>query len=126
MRVQIVLLALACVTGISADVSLPKDDFLGQLADALFTFLKSNPFTLEEKEAVDGFEEAIVDQADAMANQKRVLEDGVEMTRDEEEEAEDENQLKRDEAENDVLVIKQEMDEFYKDAQKGEGEDSSE
>lgn len=125
MRVQIVLLALACVTGISADVPLPNDDLLGQLADALVTFLKSYPFTLEEKEAVDDLEEAVVDQADAMANQKRVLEDGVEMARAEVEEAEDEDQLKRDEAENDVLVIKQEMDEFYKDTQKGEGEDSS-
>lgn len=125
MRIQIVLLAIACVSGIIADVPVPKDDFLGQFFSQILAFLKSHPYTPEEKEAVDDFGEAVMDQEDAMANEKRALEDVVQVTRDDAVAAEDEVQLKKDRAQDDVLAVKEEMDEFFKDTLKGKDADSS-
>lgn len=114
------LLALACVAGISADISPPKDDFLGELGNVALTAIKSDPITSQEEEAADDFVEGVLDQMDAMADQKRAIVDGVEMARDEADALQDEVELKKDRAEDDVLAIKEDIDEFFKDTLKGD------
>lgn len=118
MRIQIVLLAFACVTGIIADVAPPKDDFLGELTDAALAEIRSHPNTIEGEEEADDFGAAAMEQDDAMANEERAIKDAVELARDEEEEEADELELDNDRAEDDVLAIKEFIDEYYKDTLK--------